>query len=54
MYMRGAYEIAELGISLEDFEAPEKLMIPIDCQQETPIKGLNKENKKEDLEGLGF
>ena len=54
MYMRGAYEIPELGISLEDFEAPEKLMIPIDCQQETPIKGLNKENKKEDLEGLGF
>jgi len=54
MYMRGAYEIAELGISLEDFEAPEKLTIPIDCQQETQIKGLNKENKKEDLEGLGF
>ena len=54
MYMRGAYEIPELGISLEDFEAPEKLTIPIDCQQETPINGLNKENKKEDLEGLGF
>ena len=54
MYMRGAYEIAELGISLEDFEAPEKLTIPIDCQQETPINDLNKENKKEDLEGLGF
>ena len=54
MYMRGAYEIPELGISLEDFEAPEKLTIPIDCQQETQIKGLNKENKKEDLEGLGF
>ena len=54
MYMRGAYEIAELGISLEDFEAPEKLTIPIDCKQETPINDLNKENKKEDLEGLGF
>ena len=54
MYMRGAYEIPELGISLEDFEAPEKLTIPIDCQQETPTNGLNKENKKEDLEGLGF
>ena len=54
MYMRGAYEIPELGISLEDFEAPEKLTIPIDCQQETPINDLNKENKKEDLEGLGF
>ena len=54
MYMRGAYEITELGISLEDFEAPEKLTIPIDCQQETPINDLNKENKKEDLEGLGF
>ena len=54
MYMRGAYEIPELGISLEDFEAPEKLTIPIDCQQEIPINDLNKENKKEDLEGLGF
>jgi penicillin-binding protein 1A len=54
MYMRGAYEIPELGISLEDFEAPEKLTIPIDCQQETPINDLNKKNKKEDLEGLGF
>ena len=54
MYMRGAYEIPELGISLEDFEVPEKLTIPIDCQQETPINDLNKENKKEDLEGLGF
>ena len=54
MYMRGAYEITELGISLEDFEAPEKLTIPIDCQQETPINDLNKKNKKEDLEGLGF
>ena len=54
MYMRGAYEIEELGISLEDFEAPEKLTIPIDCQQETPINDLNKKNKKEDLEGLGF
>ena len=54
MYMRGAYEITELGISLEDFEAPEKLTIPIDCQQEIPINDLNKENKKEDLEGLGF
>ena len=54
IYMREAYEIKELGISLEDFEAPEKLTIPIDCQQETPINDLNKENKKEDLEGLGF
>ena len=54
MYMRGAYEIPELGISLEDFEVPEKLTIPIDCQQETPINDLNKKNKKEDLEGLGF
>ena len=54
MYMRGAYEIPELGISFEDFEVPEKLTIPIDCQQDIPINDLNNKNKKDDLEGLGF
>ncbi len=53
-YMRSAYEIPELGISLEDFEVPEKLTIPIDCDQENLFKNLNKKNKKDDLEGLGF
>ena len=54
MYMKGAYAIPELGISAEDFEAPEELMIPIDCTQQNPTDSLLEENKKEDLEGLGF
>jgi|SaaInlStandDraft_1057018.scaffolds.fasta_scaffold00460_3 penicillin-binding protein 1A len=55
MYMREAYEIPELGISLEDFEAPEKLTIPINCDQDKTLNDVTKEVKKEDdLEDLGF
>ena len=54
MYMRDAYAIPELGISMEDFEAPEVLTIPIDCQQEAVLDDLHQEAKKDDLEGLGF
>ena len=54
MYMRDAYAIPELGISMEDFEAPEMLTIPIDCQQEVILDDLHQDAKKDDLEGLGF
>ena len=54
MYMRDAYAIPELGISMEDFEAPEILTIPIDCQQEVILDDLHQDAKKDDLEGLGF
>ena len=54
MYMRDAYAIPELGISMEDFEPPEILTIPIDCQQEAVLDDLHQEAKKDDLEGLGF
>ena len=54
MYMREAYAIPELGISKEDFEAPEILTIPIDCQQEVILDDLHQDAKKDDLEGLGF
>ena len=54
MYMRDAYAIPELGISMEDFEAPEILMIPIDCQQEVVLDDFLQDAKKDDLEGLGF
>ena len=54
MYMREAYAIPELGISKEDFEAPEILTIPIDCQQEVLLDDLHQDAKKDDLEGLGF
>ena len=54
MYMRDVYAILELGISMEDFEAPEILTIPIDCQQEVLLDDLHQDAKKDDLEGLGF
>ena len=54
MYMLDAYAIPELGISMEDFEAPEILTIPIDCQQEVILDDLHQDAKKDDLEGLGF
>ena len=54
MYMRDAYAITELGISMEDFEPPEVLSIPIDCQQGAVLDDLHQEAKKDDLEGLGF
>ena len=54
MYMLDAYAIPELGISMEDFEAPEILTIPIDCQQEVLLDDLHQDAKKDDLEGLGF
>ena len=54
MYMRDAYAIPELGISMEDFEPPETLTITIDCQQEAVLDDLHQEAKKDDLEGLGF
>ena len=54
IYMRDAYAIPELGISMEDFEPPEVLSIPIDCQQGAVLDDLHQEAKKDDLEGLGF
>ena len=54
MYMKAAYENEDLGISMEDFEAPELVTIPIDCD-EVPITLLDPlEEKEEDLEELGF
>tara|TARA_B100000767_G_scaffold275578_1_gene313440 strand:+ start:21288 stop:23621 length:2334 start_codon:yes stop_codon:yes gene_type:complete len=54
MYMKAAYAMPELGISAEDFEAPDELTIPINCNQQNSTDSLLEENKKEDLEGLGF
>ena len=31
-YMRSCYELEELGISTEDFVAPENLSILVDCE----------------------
>jgi penicillin-binding protein 1A len=35
-YMKGCYAIEALGISKDEFEAPEVLSIPTDCEQYNP------------------
>jgi len=52
MFMKKCYENEELGISKEDFLAPEDLSIPIDCEVIKPAEEDNSE--AEDLEGLGL
>ena len=54
MYMKAAYENPDLGISLEDFEAPEFVGIPLDCQPIDPNAINPLEEKEEDLDELGF
>ena len=55
LFMKGAYENEELGISKEEFSAPEQVSIILDCEgydsdfdQTTPAK------PKADLDKLGF
>ena len=52
MFMKKCYENEELGISKEDFLAPEELSIPIDCEVIKPAEEDSSE--AEDLEGLGL
>ena len=52
MFMKKCYENEELGISKEDFVAPEDLSIPIDCEALIPVEENSSEAK--DLEGLGL
>jgi hypothetical protein len=53
--MKAAYEKEELGISLEDFEAPEVVSIPIDCEEAgVNILAPTSTEKEEDLDELGF
>jgi penicillin-binding protein 1A len=52
MFMKKCYENEELGISKEDFIAPEDLSIPIDCEALIPAEENSSEAK--DLEGLGL
>jgi penicillin-binding protein 1A len=53
MYMKAAYENEGLGISMEDFEAPAVVSIPIDCDEVNP-NAINPLEVKEDLNELGF
>jgi len=52
MFMKKCYENEGLGISKEDFLAPEELSIPIDCETIKPVEEDSSE--AEDLEGLGL
>ena len=54
LFMKAAYENPDLGISLEDFEAPEVVGIPIDCSPIDPNALNPLEEKEEDLDELGF
>ena len=52
MYMKKCYENEALGISLEDFLAPEELNIPIDCESIKPLENINSD--ADDIKGLGL
>ena len=52
MFMKKCYENEDLGISKEDFLAPQELSIPVDCETLITIKEDQSETK--DLEGLGI
>ena len=53
LFMKKAYEIPELEISVDDFEEPEKLTINIDCENLMSPKQI-KPRKKTNLKELGF
>ena len=53
IYMRDVYENEYLGISQNDFESPDKVAIPIDCDKFDSNKFKSIETD-EDLEELGF
>ena len=54
IYMKSLYENLELGISAEDFIEPEKLTIPVDCEEYDENLKLIKPKPKADLKALGF
>ena len=54
LYMKAVYADPDLGISLEDFEAPEYVGIPLDCQPIDPNAINPLEEKEDDLDELGF
>jgi len=53
LYMKRAYEIPELEISVDDFEEPEKMTINIDCENMLSPKEI-KPREKTNLKELGF
>ena len=56
MYMKGAYEIPELEISIEDFVAPKTVTINLDCDNSKSKSDLDEvwEKPEANLQELGF
>ncbi|MDG1653200.1 MAG: transglycosylase domain-containing protein [Flavobacteriaceae bacterium] len=54
VYMKQLYEDPNLGISLEDFTAPETLTIAIECEELDEEGEVKKSKPKADLDALGF
>lgn len=53
LYMKGIYALEGLGISQDDFEAPELVTIPIDCSG-IEMELITPKSDEEDLDELGF
>ena len=53
LYMKDVYENQNLGISKDDFEVPEIVTIPIDCEKFDSNK-YKLIGTDEDIEDLGF
>ncbi len=54
LYMKAAYENEELGVSKEEFIAPEVLTIPLDCEALAEERKMKVKAEEEDLDDLGF
>lgn len=54
LFMKAAYENEELGVSKEEFIAPEVLTIPLDCETLAEERKLKVKTEAEDLDDLGF
>jgi penicillin-binding protein 1A len=54
LYMRQNYQNPELGISVEDFEAPEELSIRVNCNPDPEDLNTQKARLEDDLEDFGF
>jgi len=54
LFMKSVYENEELGISKEDFSAPEELSIPIDCADKEEEDLLRPQKVEENLDELGL
>ena len=55
LYMKGAFENEELGISQDEFLAPEVVSIPLDCvEYENDTDPTVPAKPQADLDQLGF